>query len=251
MFKHWRAHFEANRQRPLPEVSAPELPERQREPLARSLAVFQLGETGEGRVAKQIDSATFPLVDDDYRASLKMFIAEEGRHSRVLALMVNALGGKLLQHSWTHHLFVFARRRVGIRFKLLVLLAAEVIAIGYYGLLARALPAGAMAAALQQICADERAHFDFHCDFLGGQPAIFHWLWRPIGYAAAVTVLVDHRATLAAFDVPLAAAARELFGFVEEAARKMTKGRKSCPTYEVGYGSESPTSQRSSPAGGR
>ncbi|MBL8954443.1 MAG: hypothetical protein JNK82_26935 [Myxococcaceae bacterium] len=224
MFETWRAHFEANRSRPLPEVEAPTLPEHQRAPLARSMSVFQLGETGEGRIAKQIDSVELPLVDDDYRASLKMFIAEEGRHSRVLALMVKALGGQLLHHSWTHHLFVFARGLVGVRFKLLVLLAAEVIAIGFYGVLARVLPPGPMAAALRQICGDERAHFDFHCDFLRGQPAVFRWLWRPIGYAAAITVLFDHRVTLAAFGVPLSAAARELFGFVEEAARGMAEG---------------------------
>lgn len=242
MFAHWRAHFEANRRRPVPPISAPELPEHQRRALARSLAVFQLGETGEGRIAKQIDDAALPLVDDDYRASLKMFIAEEGRHSRVLALMVKALNGTLLEHSWTHRLFVFARRLVGIRFKLLVLLAAEVIAIGFYGALARALPAGDLRAALEQICADERAHFDFHCDFLRGQPPVFRWLWRPIGYAAALTVLLDHRATLEALD---ASAAAGLFGFVEEAARKMS------PTYDSACGSSGPTSQLSSPAAGR
>jgi len=224
MFDHWRAHFEANRKRPLPGVSAPPLPEHQRRALARSLAVFQLGETGEGRIARQIDGASFPLVDDDYRASLKLFIAEEGRHSRVLALMVKALGGRLLEHSWTHRLFVFARRLVGVRFKLLVLLAAEVIAIGFYGVLARSLPAGSMRQALEQIGSDERAHFDFHCDFLRGQPAIFRWLWRPIGYAAALTVLLDHRATLGAFG---ATAAARLFALVEEAAVKMS------PTYHA------------------
>ena len=224
MFKHWRARFEANRTRPLPRIEAPELDPAQHATLARSLAVFQLGETGEGRIASQIDRVQLPLVDDDYRASLKLFIAEEGRHARVLGLMVNALNGRMLEHSWTHRLFVFARRLVGVRFKLLVLLAAEVIAIGFYGLLARALPSGAMAAALEQICDDERAHFDFHCDFLRGQPFVFRWLWWPIGTAAALTVLFDHRATLRAFGVPLGAAARLLFSLVAEAGRKMGHG---------------------------
>lgn len=223
MFKHWRARFEANRTRPLPRIEAPALPEDQHATLSRSLAIFQLGETGEGRIASQIDRVQLPLVDDDYRASLKLFIAEEGRHSRVLGMMVNALGGRILEHTWTHRLFVVARRLVGVRFKLLVLLAAEVIAIGFYGMLARALPAGAMAAALQQICDDERAHFDFHCDFLRGQPRAFHWAWWPIGFAAALTVLFDHRATLRAFGVPLSAAASLLFSLVAEAGRKMNQ----------------------------
>lgn len=222
MFKHWRARFEANRTRPLPRIEAPVLPAGQHDALARSLAVFQLGETGEGRIASQIDRVELPLVDDDYRASLKLFIAEEGRHARVLGTMVSALNGRMLEHSWTHRLFVFARRLVGVRFKLLVLLAAEVIAIGFYGLLARALPKGAMADALEQICDDERAHFDFHCDFLRGQSRLFHLAWWPIGVAAALTVLFDHRATLRAFGVPLRAAAGLMFSRVAEAGRKMS-----------------------------
>lgn len=225
MFTHWRAHFEGNRARPLPVVDAPTLPEAQRALLARSLARFQLGETGEGRIAKQIDSVELPLVDGDYRTSLKLFIAEEGRHSRVLALMVKALGGRLLEHSWTHRLFVVARRLVGIRFKLLVLLAAEVIAIGFYGILARSIPAGPMSAALGQICGDERAHFDFHCDFLRAQSRVLHLVWWPLGLLSALTVLVDHRATLRAFDVPLQAAWGELYARVAEAARKMGRGQ--------------------------
>ena len=222
MFESYRARFEGNRTRPLPAVEAPLVTETQRAALARSLAVFQLGETGEGRIAHQIDRSSLPLVDDDYRASLKLFIAEEGRHARILALMVRALGGKLLEHSWTHRLFVFARGLVDVRFKLLVLLAAEVIAIGFYGLLAGALPGTSMGRALEQICRDERAHFDFHCDFLRGQSAFFRWVWWPLGAAAALTVLFDHRRTLRAFAVSPADAARELLSHVARAARQMS-----------------------------
>lgn len=231
MFRHYRAHFEANRTRPLPPIEAPPLDEPRRAALARSLAVFQLGETGEGRIAHQVQTAQLPLVDDDYRAAVKLFVAEEGRHARILALMVKALGGRMLDESWTRHLFVFARRRIGVRFKLLVLLSAEVIAIGFYGLLAAALPPGAMAGALEQICADERVHFDFHCDFFSGQPRVFHWLWWPLATAAALTVLFDHRKTLRAFGVSLGGAARALLGFVAEAARKMERQRAPALTH--------------------
>jgi hypothetical protein len=213
----WRAHFEANRSRPLPVISVPSLPERQRELLASSLARFQLGESGEGRIAQQIRKVQLPGVDDDYCASIAMFVAEEGRHARILALMVKALGGRLLEKSWSHGLFAFARHLVGVRFKLLVLLAAEVIAIGFYGLLTRWVPA------FHEICADEDAHLRFHCDFLRRQSPLLRLLWWPLGTAAALAVLLDHRATLRGFGIPLTRAARVLLSQVARAARLMRR----------------------------
>jgi hypothetical protein len=192
-------HFEQNALRPLPVVSPEELDAQKVKALARSLARFQLGEAGEGRIAHQIDGARLPAIDDDYRAALKLFVREEGRHARVLGLIVNALGGKLLEKQWTERLFVRARRMVGIRFKLLVLLAAEVIGIAFYGALATKVP-GSWAKALEQLCHDEEVHLDFHCHFFAQQPGLGGWLlraaWRPLGWAAALTVLVDHRPTL-------------------------------------------------------
>ena len=154
----WRSHFEGNSTRKLPGITAAEVPEAWRGALVRSLARFQLGEAGEGRIARQIDSALLQGIDADYRAALKLFVAEEGRHARILALMVGALGGALLRETWTARLFVHARRLAGVRFKLLVLLAAEVIGIGFYGMLAARLPPGSMRAALEEMCADEAAH---------------------------------------------------------------------------------------------
>jgi hypothetical protein len=108
----WRRHFELNRQRPLPEglERAEEVPEAWRPAFVASLAIFQLGETGEGRIAHEIDRAKLPGIDADYRAALKLFVAEEGRHARMLGLMVRGLGGKLLARNWTERLFVFGRR---------------------------------------------------------------------------------------------------------------------------------------------
>jgi hypothetical protein len=235
----WRRHFEANRSRPLPVIEAPPVSDRQRALLISSLARFQLGETGEGRIAQQIRRVRLPGVDDDYCACIAMFVAEEGRHARILALMVKALGGRLLERSWTHGLFSFARHLVGVRFKLLVLLAAEVIAIGFYGLLAKWMPA------FHEICADEDAHLRFHCDFLRQQSPWLRAVWWPLGTAAALTVLFDHRATLRAFGVPLPAAAGVLLSQVSRAAGLMRRapgagaarrrnaaasGCKSCPT---------------------
>jgi hypothetical protein len=224
-FRAWREHFEKNRTRPLPPIHAPPLRGDQHEALTDSLKIFQLGETGEGRIAQQIRSVRLRHVDDDYCEALGMFVAEEGRHARILGLMVRALGGTLLERNWTAKLFVHARRLFGVRFKLLVLLAAEVIGIGFYGLLGASLPEGAMASALRQICGDEEDHLRFHCDFFrleGGW--IFRALWWPLGFSAALAVLIDHRRTLRAFDVPMSFAARRLIARVVEAARLMRQG---------------------------
>jgi hypothetical protein len=201
----WRAHFDANAHRPLPAVDAPPLDDVRRALLARSLARFQLGESGEGRIAHDIDRATFAGIDDDYRASLKRFVAEEGRHARLLGQMVLALGGRLHARHWSERLFTHARRLFGIRFKLLVLQAAEVVALVFYGALAEALPESAMRRALEAICDDERQHLRFHRDFFATQSAglqrAFGLVWWPLVLVAVGLTLLDHREVLRAFSV--------------------------------------------------
>ena len=223
-WSNWKQHFEKNAQRPLPAVAAPALDETRHRALLLSLAKFQLGESGEGRVAHEIDRTRLSGIDDDYRAALKRFIAEEGRHARILGTMVAVLGGRVLSRQWSERLFVHARRLFGVRFKLRVLLAAEVIGIGFYGLLSAALPEGPMAAALRQICGDEEAHLRFHRDFFESQRgtavgALLRLLWWPLGTVAALTVMWDHRATLKAFGIPMRVAAGKLWAQVVAAGQ--------------------------------
>jgi hypothetical protein len=241
----WRRHFEMNRQRPLPEglERAEEVPEAWRPALAASLATFQLGEAGEGRVAHEIDRAKVPGIDADYRAALKLFVAEEGRHARILGLMVRGLGGKLLARNWTERLFVFGRRLLGLRLKMLVLLAAEVVGGSFYGVLASRLPEGGLRRALEQICEDEQHHLDFHGEFFARQGwgvpmrAVWQAAWWSIALAAMSVVLVDHRRTLRTMGIPLMEAARAFLGLVREAAshlpvfpeRGMRDGRAESP----------------------
>ncbi|MDY7226613.1 hypothetical protein [Hyalangium rubrum] len=222
----WRGHFEANRRRPLPEglERGEEIPEAWRPALAASLATFQLGEAGEGRIAHEIDSARLPGIDADYRAALKLFVAEEGRHGRILGFMVRGLGGRLLSRNWTERLFVFGRRLLGLRLKLMVLLVAEVVGGAFYGLLASRLPQGGMRRGLEQICEDEQHHLDFHGDFFARQGwgvatrAAWQALWWSLAMAAMAVVMMDHRRTLKTLGIPLAEAARAFIGLTREAA---------------------------------
>src|SRR5262245_45436614 len=163
-FSRWRDHFERNRLRPLPDLrsAAAEVPARARTLLGRSLAVFQLGESKGGRLAKEINA--LPGVTDDYRAAIKLFVDEEQRHGCLLALCVEGLGGRLVDATWTESLFVAARRLLGVRFKLVVLLAAEAVGLGFYRTVAARLADGPLRACLEEICADEVQHLRFHCD---------------------------------------------------------------------------------------
>lgn len=222
----WLADFEASAQRPRPVVPGPPpgLRPDQQETLARSLAVFQLGESGEGRIAREIDGCCLPGVDGVYRDALRLFVAEEGRHGRILADMVRALGGRLLRRTWTDALFTWSRRLMGVRLKLIVLLAAEVVGITFYGLLAERLAVSAFRAALDQICADETHHLAFHGVFFGMQApdatsrAVFRFVWWGVAVSAVATVALDHRATLRAFGIPARVLARRAVARIREAA---------------------------------
>lgn len=222
----WRRHFEKNQRRPLPEglARAEEVPEAWRPALAASLATFQLGEAGEGRIAHEMDGAKLPGIDADYRAALKLFVAEEGRHARILGLMVRGLGGRLLARNWTERLFVFGRRLLGLRVKLMVLLAAEVIGGAFYGLLASRLPEGRLRRALEEIREDEQHHLDYHGEFFARQGwgvlgrALWQAGWWCLALAAMGVVLVDHRRTLRTMGISLRETARAFLALVREAA---------------------------------
>jgi hypothetical protein len=202
------------------------VPEAWRAPLCASLARFQLGEGGEGRIAREIERATLPGIDDDYRAALKLFVREEGRHARILAGMVRSLGGTLLRASWSERLFVAGRRLMGLRLKLLVLLAAEVIGLGFYALLARRLGACSIGEQLNEIAADEGMHLEFHADFFRAQVGgagrwLFRAAWWSVAGLACAVLLVDHRRTLRALEIPRMTAAGRLLRLIALVDRRV------------------------------
>jgi hypothetical protein len=199
-WKRWRDHFERNRLRPLPDLTDGARGVAAANELARSLAVFQLGESKGGRLAVEIDQV--PGLHEDYRAAIKLFVDEELRHGQLLALCVEELGGRLLETTWTESLFVVARRLLGVRFKLVVLLAAEAVGLGFYRTIATRLPPGPLRNTLEQICDDEVHHLRFHGDAFRGRRA-FRVAWYPVVGAATAVVIVDHRRTLRALGIPL------------------------------------------------
>ncbi len=179
----WLDHFAAN--------TAPDdidwdqachLSEEVRVPLARSLAIFQLGETGEG-------SALFRLArscrDDPglegYEDALRAFVLEENRHAEVLKHMVRRVDGTLLTKQWSDRVFRSVRKLVNLEFELQTLLTAELIAEAYYELLRRTVDDQPIQQACARIVKDEVGHTGFHAAFFGyrqkkwGRASRFAW----------------------------------------------------------------------------
>ncbi|MDJ0758894.1 MAG: ferritin-like domain-containing protein [Woeseiaceae bacterium] len=201
-WEHFKSLFEQRADRPLPPLKADldytQLPRS----LARSLAVFQLGESGGGTVVSQARASRLDAVDDDYASALAHFVAEENRHASMLAICVRLLGGELIRSNWTAKLFVFGRRLIGLRLKILVLLAAEVVGLCYYRLIASRLPPCNLRNWLLDIAEDEASHLEFHCAFLRSQVRgpvsrfVFRSMWWSLMTISEIVVLVDHRRAL-------------------------------------------------------
>lgn len=223
----WNRFFRARADRPLPLLrDLNDLPDSGRHgslppSLAKSLAIFQLGESGGGTVVQQAQSSRLAGIDDAYVEALDLFVREEHRHANILAMCVRSLGGSLIRTNWTAKLFVFARRLMGLRLKILVLLAAEVVGICYYRSIAEKLPDCRIRGFLLELAQDENAHLAFHCDFLRSQVTntmqrwLFVAVWRSVMFAAELAVLVDHRDALDDLDIDR----RELRGVWNEHAK--------------------------------
>jgi lipopolysaccharide/colanic/teichoic acid biosynthesis glycosyltransferase len=211
-WQQWKSLFAERRDRTVPGHLTDYSYFQWSKPLAKSLAIFQLGESGGGTIVQQVQGSRIDGVDGAYRQAMALFVDEEHRHADILALCVKSLGGDLIKRNWTARMFVAGRRLMGLRFKVLVLLAAEVVGICYYKLLALRLPDGQLRCLLEELAADEEAHLQFHSAFLrmcsGGTLHTFHAMvfkviWRLVTFSAAIVVSIDHRRALNALDIPL------------------------------------------------
>lgn len=189
MFEEWVRDFEeqARRRR---EVGDPDFTRRVTLPPAvvASVQRFQVGEAGDG--ANLIGKAAGEPV---YARAVRMFIAEEQNHARMLALLLRSAGATTIDSHWSDAVFVRLRRALGLRLELMVLLIAEVVALAYY----RALRDGSgdplVSEVAGRIRADERRHVPFHCLRLrGGIPRLVHPIWWFLLFGALAAVCWDH-----------------------------------------------------------
>ncbi|GHG53880.1 ferritin-like domain-containing protein [Streptomyces griseocarneus] len=202
-FAEWTEHFtaEAGRRRELGDpdwAAGADLPG----PVWRSLRRFQVGEDGDG--ANLIGKADL-AGDADYAEAVRLFVAEECNHARLLALLLAAGGQDTIDTCWSDEVFVRMRRLLGLRMELLTLMVAELVAVRYY----RAVRDGAGDALTSEVAArilaDEERHIPFHCRRLRasvaelpGRPlrSLTMTGWRALTFGAALFVAGDHGAAL-------------------------------------------------------
>ncbi|MEU2617521.1 ferritin-like domain-containing protein [Streptomyces sp. NPDC007157] len=158
---------------------------------------FQVGEDGDGaNLVGKADQAG----DSDYAQAVRLFIAEEQNHARLLARLLAAGGVGTLTGHWSDTVFVRLRRLMGLRMELLVLMIAEVVALRYYRALRDGTDDSLTADVAGRILADEQRHVPFHCerlhDSLAELPRVVRRPvmagWRLLLLAASLVVAADH-----------------------------------------------------------
>lgn len=210
----WITHFERNTrlndQLELPTAIPCSLPEKIRQPLAASLATFQLGESGSGSRLRRYAREVAPLENfRGYQRAIDLFIVEEQSHSQLLARVVKHLGGRLLQKQWTNSIFRRLRFLVNLEFAIQVLLTAELIAEVYYGTLYLRCGDPVVHQMSHKILRDEMKHLNFQREFLSERVSTFsplgRWLWnaqfQAIHIITTTVVAWDHRHALRALGV--------------------------------------------------
>ncbi|MEU9031831.1 ferritin-like domain-containing protein [Streptomyces sp. NPDC048383] len=203
----WVEEFEAERERRAA-LGDPDWGPGARLPAAivRSVQKFQVGEDGDGSaLTGKADRAG----DGAYAAAVRLFVAEEQNHARMLALLLTAGGAGTLEGHWSDAAFVRLRRLLGLKQELLVLMVAEVVSLRYYRALRDGSPDPLAAEVARRLLADEERHVPFHCRRLNEglaplpRPArrAVTAGWRALLAGAAVVVAVDHGPALRALGV--------------------------------------------------
>jgi hypothetical protein len=205
----WLQHFEGNRAgRPEPDWARPSpFPAEVTARLSRSLAHFQLGESGEGTTLLA-EARRAWAGDADYVAALALFVAEEQEHARLLECLVARFGGTLVTTHWSHRWFRRLRRALGVEFEIQTLVMAETIGAAYYRLLR-----STGDAVLRQVCdlmlRDEVPHLRFHADrvtvsqlrWSPARRALWTGQFRFLFRAAMTAAWIDHRSALQAVGI--------------------------------------------------
>lgn len=210
---YWINHFQTNTRRndsmQLPACPS-ELPDAIRLPLGRSLAIFQLGESGGGSRLKRYARQITPLDQfAGYQRAIDLFVAEEQSHAALLGRLLGHLRIPMLKKQWTNSIFRWLRNLVNLEFNIQVLLTAELVAEVYFGMLYLRSSDAAVCQVSHKLLRDEMKHLEFQRQFLAERlqeltpaaRALWRVQFRLIHRISAAIVSWDHRTCLRAMQV--------------------------------------------------
>ncbi len=215
--QYWIQHYQSNThlnddmQLPLGDC---ELPDAIRQPIARSLAIFQLGESGGGTRLKRYARVIAPHGQfQGYQRAIDLFVAEEQSHAALLGRLIAHLGQPMIKKQWTNSIFRWLRNLVNLEFNIQVLLTAELVAEVYFGMLYLRCADPAVRQVSIKLLRDEMKHLEFQRQFLaerlqGFTPAarrVWFVQFSLIHRFVAFVVSWDHRTCLRAVHVSPAA----------------------------------------------
>ena len=170
LYTAWYRHFWSNRRGlgSLPWSDAPPLTLAERQRVARSVAQFQLGEWARGRGLLRRAAAHPALAADPWFVpALRLFIAEEQRHSALLGRFLDREHIPRLDRQWVDAVFRRLRKLAGLELCAVVLATAEVLAIPFYQALRDATGSPLLRALCRRILCDEAAHLQYQALTIG------------------------------------------------------------------------------------
>ena len=224
----WLQYFEERRVEPELGTEQPPADHPGREAVARSLARFEVGESGDGSNLRRLAERAG---DSVYTQVIDLFVHEERLHAAWLTALRERFGGQPIGSHWSESVFVQLRRAGGLRREISVLLTAEVVALTYYRVLSEAYDDEPLRAVCREILRDERGHVTLHRETLSYEfqqmPAPARTAavlaWRAFVAVTAKVVAFDHREVLA-----LAGVSRADFEIeVRDRARRMARAIRS------------------------
>jgi hypothetical protein len=169
-YERWYRHFIDNRDAPcaLPWSASHSLSASELRAVTRSIQQFQLGEGARGRGFIRRASAHPVLAPDPWFVpSLKLFIAEEQRHSAILGEFLDRERIARLAHHWVDGIFRRLRKLAGLEMCAAVLVTAEVLAMSFYQALHDATSSPLLQSICDRILRDEDAHLSYQALTLG------------------------------------------------------------------------------------
>ncbi len=200
----WNQYFSKNLQQLLsiPWELGHELTPVEKQAITSSIQKFQLGEGSDGWhliLASQRYAERYN--DLDYAEAVKLFIAEEQRHSRDLGHFMDINNIPRIASTYSDWVFRRVRRiAASIEIMIMTLLVAETIALVYYKALGKATKSKVLAVLCEQILKDEYYHIRFQTERLAIirrdrwplrdlAATLFH---VPLYYGAILVVWLDH-----------------------------------------------------------